>query len=66
MGATIGIACAVGTASVVIAVTSVLTGLEGVGVPLVAGPLKMAASAGKNYPRLAIEVKYTDQYANTH
>ena len=48
MGATIGRAYAAGTASVVTAATSVRTGWGGVGIPFVAGPLMMAASAGKN------------------
>ncbi|KAG9308896.1 hypothetical protein JVU11DRAFT_11356 [Chiua virens] len=46
MGATIGTACAMGTASVVIGLTSVLTGWGEIGVPL-AGPLMMAANAGE-------------------
>lgn len=50
MGKTIGVACAAGTASVVTAATSVLTGWQGVGVPLIAGPLMVAANAGKTFP----------------
>ncbi|KAH0826286.1 hypothetical protein J3R83DRAFT_5761 [Lanmaoa asiatica] len=46
MGATIGTACAFGTASVVTGITSVFTGWGEVGVPL-AAPLMMAANAGE-------------------
>jgi len=45
-GATIGAACAAGTASVVIGATSLFTGWGGIGVPLSA-PLMGLASAGE-------------------
>lgn len=46
MGATIGTACAAGTASVVIGTTSVFTGWGEIGVPI-SGPLMAMASAGE-------------------
>ncbi|KAG8214823.1 hypothetical protein J3R82DRAFT_9972, partial [Butyriboletus roseoflavus] len=52
MGATIGIACAFGTASVITGVTSIVKGWEGVGVPL-AAPLMIMANAGE-LPVLAL------------
>ena len=54
MGATIGLACAAGTASVVTGAVSVLPGCAGVS--FIAAPLMLAASAGKTSPRLAINV----------
>lgn len=46
MGATIGTACAMGTASVVTGIKSVFMGWEEVGVPLTA-PLMTMANAGE-------------------
>ncbi|KAG6373092.1 hypothetical protein JVT61DRAFT_6691 [Boletus reticuloceps] len=46
MGATIGAACAAGTASVVIGATSLFTGWGEVGVPI-ASPLMVIAHAGE-------------------
>ena len=49
MGATIGAACAAGTASVVIAATT--------GGRFVAGPLMMAGNAGKNSPECLTKIR---------
>ncbi|KAI5999386.1 hypothetical protein F5J12DRAFT_277106 [Pisolithus orientalis] len=56
-GATIGLACAAGTASVITGATSLLTGWEGAGMAI-AAPLMMAASAGgKRYATMGQDAK---------